>query len=83
MGIAILCMVNHTWIENRHVSPLQSKIVSNFTEDSNDKTCHLAEKNSTLTDGPFLWPKKTQGMVLSAFFYGYFFTQVNFSNFFN
>lgn len=27
-------------------------------------------------DGPFLWTKKDQGLILSTFFYGYIITQV-------
>ena len=29
-----------------------------------------------MKDGPFVWPKSIQGMVLSAYFYGYILTQI-------
>lgn len=31
---------------------------------------------SLLKDGPFVWDKKIQGLILSAYFYGYIFLQV-------
>ncbi|RNA08778.1 inorganic phosphate cotransporter isoform X1 [Brachionus plicatilis] len=57
MGIAILCMVNHTSIDSEQF------IRRNFSAQSNK--CYLEQKNYTsLPDGPFLWPKQTQGIVL-------------------
>ncbi|CAF0855781.1 unnamed protein product [Brachionus calyciflorus] len=74
MGISIICMVNHTWVaENSKIYKSEMKLSTNLNK---QETCHLAQKNSSLTDGQFQWPKKTQGMVLSAFFYGYFLTQI-------
>ena len=29
-----------------------------------------------MTDGPFIWDKETQGLILGAFFWGYLLTQI-------
>ena len=36
------------------------------------------QKGSSSFDGPFIWNKKIQGLILSSYFYGYITTQVFF-----
>lgn len=66
MSIAIVSMTNHTAIKAE---------VEEF-----DDECDSSYDNSTDLsgqDGTFTWTTKTQGWVLSSFFYGYVLTQVS------
>lgn len=65
MSIAIVSMTNHTAIASE-------------VEEFDDECPDTIYKNSTehAQDGTFTWTTKTQGWVLSSFFYGYVLTQV-------
>lgn len=71
ISVGILCMVNHTAIDKNTTN---SSINIHF---NNDEKCPFknssAEKNP---DGPFLWSKEKQGVILSSFFAGYFIMQI-------
>ena len=72
MSIAIVSMTNHTAIH----SEIEEEYVNECNIDTN------FDDNSTLLhdplqDGTFTWSTKTQGWVLSSFFYGYVLTQVS------
>lgn len=41
------------------------------------------QKGSSSFDGPFIWNKNIQGLILSSYFYGYITTQVFFFIFFS
>lgn len=65
MSIAIVSMTNHTAIRAE-------------VEEFDDECPDTIYSNSTehAQDGTFTWTTKTQGWVLSSFFYGYVLTQV-------
>jgi hypothetical protein len=42
----------------------------------------LTHVNIVCQDGPFVWSSKQQGAILSAYFIGYFLTQVSYKYFF-
>lgn len=66
MSIAIVSMTNHTAIE-AEVELLDDECPESVHEDIVDHSHQ---------DGTFTWSTKTQGWVLSSFFYGYVLTQV-------
>ena len=62
MSIAIVAMTNHTAIKPENVEL--------------DNECDTNNGNSThhdVQDGTYEWNTKTQGWILSSFFYGYVF----------
>lgn len=67
MSIAIVSMTNHTAIEAE---------VEAFDDECPD-TVYDNSTDHSHQDGTFTWSTKTQGWVLSSFFYGYVLTQVN------
>ncbi len=74
LSVAILCMVNHTALENN--------ITKSSTDVLNAKNCiNNQNHNDNNTsqyypDGPYVWSKKSQGILLSSFFAGYFILQI-------
>jgi hypothetical protein len=74
MSIAIVCMVNQTALDK---SSLMNAAHFNETYPTDAVKC-MAKHSSTSRhhDGPFVWSKSIQGFILSAYFYGYIFTQV-------
>ncbi len=85
MSVAIVCMINNTRLEEINhedkVSALKNQpITINTVHENHSKNskqhCAYQKSNKTIIDGPFVWEKSTQGLVLSSFFYGYLFTQV-------
>ena len=68
ISVAIVAMVNHT-------------AVSSMSHEETSDGHHRQEDNITdnmesLSDGPFIWSSKQQGAILSAYFRGYFITQI-------
>ncbi|CAF0884906.1 unnamed protein product [Brachionus calyciflorus] len=83
MSIAIVCMINNTALKMSHSEnhALTQKINDNFTILKNKSESSLQcpaslSHSKTKYDGPFVWEKSTQGLVLSAYFYGYIITQI-------
>lgn len=66
MSIAIVSMTNHTAM-HAEVEEFDDECPDSIYENSTD---HSGQ------DGTFNWTTKTQGWVLSSFFYGYVLTQV-------
>lgn len=62
LSFAIVCMVNHT-------------AVNDVAESTTDSECGEVD-SATSTGGKFEWDKDTQGLVLASFFYGYILTQL-------
>jgi hypothetical protein len=72
-------MVNHTALQNSS---------SKYEEKYEEKFPHLSSGNSTIQckfqnssshenpDGPFIWDKSIQELILSSYFYGYITSQV-------
>jgi hypothetical protein len=83
MSIAIVCMVNNTALsELSHSSSNSSEnnatsiLTGNQTNAVSNDQCPTLKHSSI--DGPFLYDKSTQGLILSSYFYGYTVTQVEF-----
>lgn len=83
MSTAIVCMLNNTELRNQLDQGTNSLNFSsdavNATNDLEDLSkCHfqVAEGAKIDADGPFVWDKKIQNIILSAYFYGYLTTQV-------
>jgi len=66
LSVAIVAMVNNT------------AIAGNSSINNSSDTCPLPANStdSDVTEGPFNWDEKEQGLILGAFFYGYVLTQV-------
>lgn len=67
MSIAIVSMTNHTAI----------KAETEVFDDECPETVHDNSTDHSMQDGDFVWSTKTQGWILSSFFYGYVLTQVS------
>ena len=64
-------MVNHTAIDKNTSN-------SSINFNNNNEKCHFRNSTSRKNpDGPYLWDEHKQGIILSAFFAGYFIMQVN------
>lgn len=71
LHVAIVSMVNHTRLhelEGNHSRP-----VRNLTTECEDSTLDVSAKPE---DGPFIWPSSVQGIILSAYFWGYLVSQL-------
>ncbi len=77
-------MINNNVTKSNYISPVTN--TSTLILNENDK-CHFTENinvnSKNKLNGEFFWNKKQQGLILSAFFYGYILTQVKNSIFFN
>ncbi|RNA04065.1 sialin-like [Brachionus plicatilis] len=74
MSIAIVCMINNTALKN---SRSQQTVLTDLSQNSSDHLCPSHIYNAKIKhDGPFAWRKSTQGLILSAYFYGYIITQI-------
>ncbi len=72
--------------KNRTISRLSSTNDLSFNSSAllmhdhghhNQKCAFQKSTNATSKlDGPFVWDKSIQGLILSSFFYGYLFTQI-------
>lgn len=83
LGIAIVCMVNHTAINNiqekKHAIDNISEIFQtekSINNMANDAVCLFKETSSQSMEGEFEWSKSLQGFILASYFYGYIITQV-------
>lgn len=78
LGIAIVCMVNYTALEEMKPVSNSTFQLTDLTNSSNDEVqCLFKEsKVDAKDDGEFIWTKATQGFVLASYFYGYIITQV-------
>ncbi len=90
MSVAIVCMINNTRLEEIHHENKILALKNNpFTSDTHSNNhlrknpfkiskekCAYEKSNKTKIDGPFVWEKSIQGLILSSFFYGYLFTQI-------
>eukprot|EP00092_Neocalanus_flemingeri_P031916 GFUD01034672.1.p1 GENE.GFUD01034672.1~~GFUD01034672.1.p1 ORF type:complete len:490 (+),score=95.67 GFUD01034672.1:74-1543(+) len=69
LSVAMVAMVNHTAVAA--ASANKDAGHSGTPKEHND-----TESMESLLDGPFLWSSKEQGAILSAYFLGYFVTQI-------
>lgn len=85
LGIAIVCMVNHTAVNNMFdLEPVKESesIELFFNENSVNEsqpdavTCLFQESSGQKMEGEFVWSKSLQGFILASYFYGYIITQV-------
>ncbi|XP_076232798.1 major facilitator superfamily transporter 3 [Calliopsis andreniformis] len=73
VSVAIVAMVNHTAVKLSTVHNLESENTSTIIADE----CQHASGSSNVTtaviteDGPFVWNEPLQGLILSAYFWGY------------
>lgn len=85
MSTAIVCMLNNTELKNQ-ISIAEAENSLNFTsfeanttvfEEDNSQCYFKVAKGQTIdADGPFVWDKKIQNLILSSYYYGYLTTQV-------
>lgn len=80
MGIAVVCMTNHTAISLLNQNENTAHEVANFSSLSNpignDECPITAGASKKHLDGEFVWTEQAKGLILSAYFYGYIFLQV-------
>jgi MFS family permease len=67
MSMAIVCMIDHP-----------EKRVTNvtFNENVTNETTSMPASLLPIKEGKFDWSRTTQGLILSAYFYGYILTQI-------
>lgn len=76
ISIGIVCMVNNTAISSSSSSSLLTSVSINNSK-TVDPHCPAASTSKEHhSDGPFIWDKSIQGLILSSYFYGYFLTQI-------
>ncbi|CAF0789899.1 unnamed protein product [Adineta steineri] len=68
VGIALVCMVNHSAIDNQKYS-----VAMPLTQADID--CPRAN-NTVEIEGPYQWSKNTQGIILGGYFWGYLITEI-------
>ncbi|CAM4940543.1 unnamed protein product [Rotaria socialis] len=68
IGMALVCMVNHSSID-----PLKNSFNPSVTQINTD--CPLLN-NTMKIEGPYPWTKNIQGLVLGGYFWGYLITEV-------
>ncbi|KAH8862316.1 inorganic phosphate cotransporter [Schistosoma japonicum] len=74
LSIAILCMTNHSSInENDSVNDKHT-----MNDNSTSSICSIQSLNKTETmmDGPFVWDRSSRGILLGIIFWGYFLGQI-------
>jgi MFS transporter, ACS family, solute carrier family 17 (sodium-dependent inorganic phosphate cotransporter), member 5 len=82
ISVAIVCMVNDTAVKQQTFlqdSRINDDLSYNLTTIlKTPEKCYFdgADDGGHQTNGKFVWDKKTQGLVLSAYFYGYISTQI-------
>lgn len=81
LGIAIVCMVNHTALSHDAEMHNNLSLVPIGLNESapavKEVNCLFHEAaDSAKMEGEFTWSKGTQGFVLASYFYGYLITQV-------
>ncbi|CAF1024515.1 unnamed protein product [Rotaria sp. Silwood1] len=70
VGIALVCMVNHSAIEQNKLNSTTTTLITH-TDDSCPQT-----NNTNHIEGPLIWTKTMQGIILGAYFWGYIITQI-------
>ncbi|XP_002734661.1 sialin-like [Saccoglossus kowalevskii] len=85
LSVGMVCMVNNTAVKEisqnevyQYSNATSSGNVTNLEIDNIDECQVMQHSNSSRdkNEGHFLWEKKTQGLLLSSFFYGYILTQI-------
>ena len=82
MSVTIVCMINNTRIEEINQKTPTSEVSYQTPAQANStsidqKKCAFDKLEGNLSkDGPFDFDKRTQGLILSSFFYGYLLTQI-------
>lgn len=90
LGIAIVCMVNNTALNELKTNSLissslllsnensleQLNFYNNQTPKQEEVMCLFKESSDHKMEGEFVWSKSVQGFVLASYFYGYIITQV-------
>ncbi|XP_014675137.1 PREDICTED: putative inorganic phosphate cotransporter isoform X2 [Priapulus caudatus] len=71
MSVAIVCMVNHTAVGDLNRSDVTPPTVA----ECGHNVTH-GQDDDGMQDGEHLWDKRTQGLILSSFFWGYLCTQI-------
>lgn len=91
MSLAIVCMVNSTaLLEIENITATSSEMSYRSNQTTTTKVIRwlfLSLKKfqnqimilAVIQDGKFIWSKADQGLILSAYFYGYLLTQVSIS----
>ena len=70
-----MCMVNHTALDNSSTKYLNYEVKLNNAP--NATQCKFQNSSSHENpDGPFIWDKPIQELILSSYFYGYITSQV-------
>lgn len=84
MSVAIVCMVNNTAIDYnlflKESEANKSSLTEFNTYHHKIEECQADNSSKIERDGPFEWDKRVQGMILSAYFFGYSLTQVLYLN---
>lgn len=82
MGIAVVCMTNHTAVSllnNQKESMIREVAnISSMSDPIDDSQCPITAATKKYHDGEFVWSEQSKGLILSAYFYGYIFLQVDF-----
>lgn len=84
LGIAIVCMVNHTALSvNKERAIFNSTLETTtlktplFSNESDTVQCLFqGSSEGAKMEGEFVWSKSVQGFVLASYFYGYLITQI-------
>lgn len=68
VSVAIVAMVNHTAVKLSTMQEMESRNTSTISAEE----CASSNVTTAITeDGPFVWNEPLQGLILSAYFWGY------------
>ncbi|CAF4728908.1 unnamed protein product, partial [Rotaria sp. Silwood2] len=70
ISIALVCMVNHSAIEHYDKNATKTHLT-----DIKSHYCLRTNKRDHI-DGPYIWSKHIQGIILCSYFGGYIITQI-------
>jgi ACS family sodium-dependent inorganic phosphate cotransporter len=71
LSVALVAMVNHTG-----VAAMSADEQGGHGHHGPPQEDNSTDQGESMLDGPFLWSSKQQGAILSAYFLGYFVTQI-------